>query len=56
MTAPQQEVSTEMSKVKPAGHEKIDWARVEKASLARNQIKNNCFSEPTFHGQKFQTK
>ena len=56
ITAPQQGVSTEMSKVKPAGHEKVNMARVEKASLAHNQIRNNCNSEPTFHGRKFLTK
>ena len=34
---------------------KINLARVEKATLARNQIKNDCYSEITFHGRKFLT-
>ena len=55
MTAPQQGVSTEMSKVEPAGHEKTNLARVEKATLARNQIRNDCYSEIIFHGRKFLT-
>ena len=55
MTAPQQGVSTGMSKVEPAGHEKNNLARVEKATLVRNQIRNDCYSKITFHGRKFLT-